>query len=243
MTLQDINSKISSLTTADTNQYANSDRLIDINIWLQKIIGMILDSQDETDFDDGNKTDYPIKTTPLTTNRDYAIPVSEKMLKIKSLSIAYDGTNFYRATPVEFSDSGIGNSTSADTTQNAKIDASYSRTSPRYDIKFGSVWIYPAATAADVAAGGQMIMEWFRQATPYTLSDLTTGTLVPGFDDTFHAMLAYGPASEYCLAKGMEQANDYLKILADFEARLRTQYSSKQLDRKYSLQSDYQTYK
>ena len=243
MTIGDINSKISSLTTADTNQYPNSDRLIDINIWLQKIVGMIFDAQDETDYDDQNRTDYPIKTTPLTTNRDYSIPATEKILKIKALSVAYDGVTFYRAKPVEFADTGLANSTAADATQNATIDAFFSRTAPQYDVKYNSVFLYPAATAADVAAGGQMIMEWFRQPIPFTLSDLTTGTLTPGFDDTFHAMLAYGPAFEYCTAKGLEAAGTYAKVLQDFEARLRTQYSSKQLDRKYSLQADYQTYK
>ena len=243
MTLSDINSKISALTTSDTNQYPNADRLIDINIWLQKIVGMILDSQDGSDFDDANKTDYPIKTVPLATTRDYSIPTSEKVLKIKSLSVAYDGVNIKRATMAEFSDSGIGNARSTDTTQNALIDANYSRTSPGYDWKFGSIWLYPAATAADVAAGGFMIAEWFRQPTPYTLSDLTTGTLVPGFDDTFHAMLAYGPAFEYCIAKGIDSAETYSKMLQDFETRLRTQYSAKQLDNKYVLKADYQSYK
>ena len=141
MTLSDISAKITSLTNADTNQYANSDRLIDINIWLQKVVGMILDAQDETDYDDPRRTDFPIKTTPLTTNRDYAIPVSEKFLKLKSLSIAWDGVTSYRATPVEFSDSGIGNSISGDATQDAKIDGNYSRVNPAYDVKYNSIFI------------------------------------------------------------------------------------------------------
>ena len=47
----EINQKISNLTTTDTTQYPNSDRLIDINLWGQKIVGMIMDAEDENYFE------------------------------------------------------------------------------------------------------------------------------------------------------------------------------------------------
>ena len=243
MTLSDISSKITTLTGADTNQYTNAERVIDLNIWQQNIVSMIIDSQDETDYDDPNYGNFPRKTVPLTTNRDYSIPVTEKVLKIKSLSVAYDGVTFYRATPLEFSASQLADSTAAGTTQNATIDSMFSRTTPRYDIKFGSIFLYPRATSADVTAGGLILIEWFRQAQALTLSDLTTGTLVPGFDDTFHVMLAYGASYEYLKGKDMKRAEAVFRDLQLYEARLRKQYSSKQLDRQYTLSGDYQSYK
>lgn len=243
MTLGDINSKITSLTGASTNQYTNAERLVDLNIWQQNIVGMIFDSQDEVEFDDANRSDFPRKTTPLTTNRDYSIPVAEKVLKIKSLSVAYDGSTFYRATPVDFGATGLADATAAATAANTTLDSYFSRVAPKYDIKFNSIFLYPKATAQDVTNGGVMLIEWFRQAEEFELSDLTGGTYVPGFDDNFHIMLAYGAAYEYLRGNDMKRAEAVLKDLAVYEARLRRQYSSKQLDRTYQITGDYQTYK
>lgn len=243
-TIGDINTKISNLTTSDTNQFANSDRLIDINMWLNKIVGMIFDSQDEDTFDDQRNSDYPIKTVPLTTNRDIAIPVSEDVLKIKNLSISYDGINYHRATPIDISQfNDIGNAPAADSTQQTTVDAYFSKNAPCYATKFNSLWIYPLANSSDVASGAKAIVEWMRGPTQFTLSDLTTGTAIPGFDSTFHMMLAYGPAYEFCLSKGLPQKDEIYRELQVYEDRLRKQYSSKQKDRQYQFLADYQPMK
>jgi hypothetical protein len=244
MTLPDIVTKQSNLTTVDTNQWTLADRLIDTNIWLQKIVGMILDSMDEADYDDGRRTDYPIKNIALTTNRDYQIPTTEKVLKLKNLTVCYDGVNEYRAFPIDSNETQnniSGLSTNA--TAQATIDNRYSRTAPKYDYKWGSLFLYPRATAADVTAGGYMVAEWYRQPTEFTLANMTDTSVVPGFDDTFHAMLAYGPAYEFCLSKGMPQAKSLYAELQIYEQRLRKQYSVKQGDRKYQLGGDYQSMK
>lgn len=250
-TLADINTKISNLTTTDTNSYPNSDRLIDINLWQQKIVGMIMDSEDESYFDDARFTGYPKVTTPLTTNRDYAISqtltdtsgITYSCLKIKSVSVSYDGVNFYRAIPMDLAETTLPDNPASETTASTNLDANFSRTAPRYSYKNNSLWLYPFATQADVDAGGSMVVEMERGAAEFTLSDLTTGTAIPGFDTTFHHMISYGVASEFCIAKGIPQKEDQKQVLADYEARLRKQYSSKQLDRNYALTSDYQTMK
>lgn len=237
MTLGEINTKITQLTGTDTTSYPNSTRLIDINNHLQKVVGMIFDSQDETDYDDQRNTDYPIVTTSLTTNRDYTIPVSEKVLRIKNVSISYDGTNVYRASPLEINSTEMPVAPASATTANANIDQYFDIISPRYDIKYNSIFIYPKPTQAQVDAGGFMVIEWERQPTPFTLSELTTGTEVPGFDDTFHMMLALGPALDYCIPLQLPQKNDIAQMYADYETRLRKQYSSKQKDRVYQFKS------
>lgn len=244
MTLSDIQNKIYSLTGTDSTSYPASLMLVDINIWLQKVVGMILDSQDEVDFDDGRRTDYPIKTIPLTTNRDYPIPTTELVLKVKDVSVAYDGTAFYRALPFNSAENPNATAVPAtNATANTTMDAYFSRTAPKYSQRWNALWLYPAALATDVTAGGIMIVEWYRQALDFTSADLSGGTAIPGFDNTFHAMLAYGPAFEYCTAKSLPQAKTIFVELQDFEIRLRSQYSQKQNDRKYDLASDYQSYK
>lgn len=225
--------------------------LIDLNLWHQKIVGAILDSQDEEDFDDLRYTDYPKVTWPLTTNRDYSFgqtqtntdSLSYSILKTKDVSVSYDGTTFYRATPMDVADFDIGNGVSGDATQDANIDANFSKTSPRYDIKFNALWLYPLASSTDVANGGEVVAEFFRSPVEFTSAELSAGTVSPGFDPTFHMMLAYGAAKEYATPKRLPQLEDIAAGLQDFEARLRTQYSSKQVDRKYQFQGANQNYK
>lgn len=243
-TLADINAKITNLLGVDTNTYSNANRLIDINLWYQKIVGMILDSQDESDWDDSNNTSsYPRATFALTTNRDYAIGASYNFLKIKDLSVTYDSTNFYRATPIDYTQFNIGDAPASATTANTQIDANFSKTVPRYDYKFGAIFLYPRANSDDVAAGASAIVEFFRGPTEFSSGDLSTGTASPGIDSTFHMMLAYGPAYEYAQAKQMPMAGSIRRELQVYEEMLRKQYSSKQIDRRYALTAAYQDYK
>lgn len=205
---------------------------------------MILDSQDETDFDDQRATDYPIYTFPLSTNRDYSLGQTYNLLKIKDLSVSYDGVKYNRATPIDLTQRDyIGNAPASDTTQNATIDAYFSKNAPSYDYKFNSIFLYPLASTADVSAGAAAIIEFFRSPTEFTLSDLTTGTLSPGFDISFHMMLAYGMAFEYAQSNQHPSAASIYRELQTYEERLRRQYSSKQLDRKYQLQGVDERYK
>lgn len=238
MTLGDIALKARTLTNTDTSSYTDALLLIDINVWLQKVASIIFDSQDDSDFDDQRKTDYPIETTPMIAGqRDYSFGVSEKVLKYKRVDVSYDNVNFYRAEPID--DGTIPYGLGSDT----QTDQYFSRAQPRYDVKYGSIWLYPAPTASDVAAGGVIRAEWERNIQPFLVSDytsvLTDSTVVPGFDDPYHPILAYGAAFEYATAKNLPQLATIQPQLQDWEARLRGAYGRKDLDVRIALQSAY----
>jgi hypothetical protein len=232
MQLSEIQSKIYSLTNTDSTSFPNDKMVIDLNIWQNKVVSMILDSQDESDYDDTyGHGDYASGTYPLTINRDYQIAQSEGVINIKSVSISYDGINYYRATPVDIASLDIANAPATATTQQATIDQDFVKTSPQYDYKFNSLFIYPKPSQADVDAGGKIYVEWSRNAKEITLSELSTGTKVPSFDTAFHEMLAYGPAYEYALSKQLPIATFCKQQLVESESRLRRQYGSKVKDR------------
>lgn len=230
MTLSDIASHARFLTYSDSTSYTDAQLLINLNLWYQKTVSMILESADEADFDDNRNTDYPILTTPMIAGqRDYTMPVSEKVLKIKRLDISYDGSTYYKAEPIDAGEIpyGLGNDTTT--------DANFTRVAPRYDPQYNSLFIYPLPTAADVAAGGLLRVEWERQITPFTSGELTTGTVVPGFDDPFHPILSYGAAFEYATSRQQPQLAQITAQLQDYEQRLRTHYGRKELDRRLML--------
>lgn len=240
-TLGDVANKARALTHSDTSTYLAANLLIDINIWYQKIVSMIFESQDDTDFDDQRNTNYPIVTTPLVAGqRDYSMPVSETVLKIKRVDITYDGSNYYRATP--FDDGvpqwGMGNPTNEDTNM--------IKQAPRYDIKYNSLFIYPLAIASDVSAGAQIRVEWERNIVPFAASDYSTdpndSTVIPGFDPVFHHMMAYGAAYEFANANNLPQLANIKQDLADWESRLRVAYGHKELDTMLALRPAYDAY-
>lgn len=229
MTLGDIATKARALVNADTVSYPDANLLIDINIWYQKVISMILESMDEQDFDDMRKTDYPIKTTSMVAGqRDYSIPVSEKVLKIKRVDLSYDGTHYYKANPLDDGEVNYGWGNDTD------IDVNFSQYQPRYDVKYNSIFIYPLGVS-----GGIVRVEWERNVTPFTSADYTTvltdSTVVPGFDDPFHPMLAAGPAWEFAVQRQLPQLGQLTTGLQDWELRLRTAYGKKNLDRVLAL--------
>lgn len=236
MILSDIQQKIYTETNTDSTSYPNAKMLVDLNIWQSYITAMITDSQDESDFDDINHGDYPIVTTPLSVNRDYLIPQSEKVINIKTVNVSYDGVNWYRARPVDDGELNLSFPPSSATTANSTLDNYFSVNDPRYDVKYNAVFLYPKPTQVHVDAGGQIQIEWTREAKELTSSDLTTGTMTPGFDLAFQPMMAYGPAYEYFCSKKMFDSADRVKAkLDELELRLRRQYGSKQKDRVMAL--------
>lgn len=234
MILSEINTKITQATGADTtsNGYPSATRVIDINSWQHRVHSMILDSQDESDFDDTSNTNFPIKYLSMVAGqRDYSIPYTDKIVELKRVDVSYDGVNFVRATPIDSGEivDGIGLSTS--TTQETTTDGQFSTANPRYDYKYGSIFIYPRATTAQVAAGAAIKYEGSREMTEFTTSDLSTGTAVPRFDSAFHPFLWLGPSYEYCMFWNLPQTKGLKGLMDDLEVRLRRQYGKKVKDR------------
>lgn len=243
MTLGDINTKALALTHADTSSYPDANMLIDINLWYQKIVSMIFESQDDSDFDDQRNSTYPIKTTPLVAGlRDYSIPVSEQVQKIKRIDVTYDGIHYFRATPFDngVPEWGFGNPTDE--------DSNMLKQAPKYDVQYNSIFVYPLAIASDVSAGAQIRIEWERSMTPFSQSAdyngqaMSTSTSVPGIDLTWHPMLAYGAAYEFANANNLPQLQNIKQDLMDWENRLRTAYGKKDLDTMLALRPAYDSF-
>ncbi len=208
-----------------------------INSWYHKVVTMVLASQDEWDFDDINHTDFAVLTTPLVADqRDYTIPASEKILKIKRVDICYDGTTntCFKAEPFDINEMGLGNG------NDTEVDARFPETEPKYDMKANSMWIYPRADASNVTNNGIIRVEWTREVDEFVDTDTTQE---PGLDEPFHRMLSVGASLDWAKAKSLKVKNDLQAEMNDYELRLKEYYGSKQTDRTYTLKgedSDYE---
>lgn len=247
MTLGDIAKKARSYTNTDINSYPDANLLIDINIWYQKLVTMIFESQDDTDFDDARRTDYPVQTQAMIANqRDYQMQVSEAVLKIKRVDLTYDGSHWYRAEPFDTGSFRFGIGYDAATSTDVVFDQHFIQQNPRYDVAYGSVWIMPMPLAADVTNGGTIRVEWERNVIPFVVGDytsvLTDSTVVPGFDAPFHPMLALGAGFEYAFTRQLPQLVQIQQQLTDWETRLRQAYGRKELDTRLNLAPSYQSF-
>lgn len=202
-----------------------------INNRYHQIVTMILDSSDEWDFDDPNHTDLPVATLPLVaTQRDYTIPVATKLLKLKRVDVTWDGSTYYRASPLDSGEMSRGLGTDANT------DNDFDLTEPFYDVIGNSLWLYPMATAAQVTAGGKIRLEYLREIDEFATTDTTQE---PGLDEPFHNMIAVGAALDWAVAKGLQCKNDLAAIWGDYEQRLRKYYGRRNEDRLPLLKSVY----
>ncbi len=216
------------LTGASTADYSSADRTTYLNHWYHKVITMILDAQDEWNWDDSNQTDYPIGTTDLVAGQqDYTFPASLKILKIQRVEYSPDGTNWYKVQPFDINERQLA-------TDSASLTRDFQATSPYYDIQANSIFLYPVPTQN--VTGGLKV--WFqREPVEFTTSDTTKE---PGIDEAWHRMLSVGASLEYAIAKNLPHLiNTLSPMLQDYEARLRSYYSFKDADRKLSFGSAY----
>jgi len=203
-----------------------------LNNRYHQVVTMVLDSiGDGWDFDDLNHTNYPVATTPLVAaQRDYVLPASEKILRIKRVDVTYDGSKYYRATPIDTGAIDFGLGTAANT------DAYFSTTAPGYDLLGNSLWLYPLADATHVTASAKLRLEFTREIDEFTTADTTQE---PGIDEPFHNMLAVGAALDWAIAKGLAVKNDLAAVWVDYEGRLRKYYGRKNEDVQLILNSAY----
>lgn len=233
MTLADINALITLKSNADTNAFPNATRLILLNAWYQKIASMILDSQDDWDWDDTNRNTEAIVTKSMVANQNYvSLAVSDAIIKVKRVEVTYDGSTWHEAGRFDIGQTGWPTDTTS-------VNQDFSTDQPYYDQRGLYVYLYPIPTS-NVTNGVKIWVS--REPTEFTSSDLTTGTAKPGFDTAFHPMMALGPAFEWTEAKGMPRAASVGAELADYEARLRRQYSTKNVDNGVALTAAYKNY-
>jgi len=157
----------------------------DINVTIYMMTNEIILADDNMEWDDPYKSDYPIATTPLVAGqRDYQFD-SISFLKLKRVDISWDGSTYYRGTPFDSGAylEGLGN--------DANTDGNFSRNEPHYDPKAFGFWLYPRATAQDVANGGKVRIEYQRAFTEFEYDDTTAE---PPIDRPFHDLIAVGAA-------------------------------------------------
>lgn len=208
--------------SGDSTSLAEFTRLINVNY--HKVVTMILSSMDEWDFDDSNIGDAGfIKTYNLVSGtQTVTLPASDKILKIKRAEITYDGTTWYRLSPLDVNEYG-------DTSDAATVANNFSKSSPYYDVHGNYVYLYPIPDA-NVTGGLKLWVA--REIDEFTTADTTQE---PGIDEPFHEMIAVGASLDYAFAHNLANAGGLASKFVDYEQRIRQYYGSRQEDRAMTM--------
>ena len=228
MNISQIDSRVTFLTGLGTDIYLPAERLLSINKYYDQLHSIILDSQDEWDFDDSNLTDLPIASTDLVANTGaYALPST--IYKLNKLEINY-GSGFIKVNPLDLNETGLSES---EVLSRATVE------NPFYRVFGQMIKLYPAPTS-DVSSGLQLYYD--REVAEFTSAEVTTGTKKPGLDRLWHDYIALGASVDAGLKYTLTNLSSLETKLQDMENRIRKCYGQKVVDRKYKITNSIEDY-
>ena len=176
--------------TDNTTRKAEFNGLI--NDSLDSIVSDILDSDTRWQWDDTNRTDFPIGQINLVDGqRDYTLDVEH--LKILRVEVKDASGNFYPLLPID----------NRDLRQRGITPTEFMETNgiPQYYDKIAnSIMLYPQPEAGAVTLTNGLKVGFQRGAEYFTVADTTK---VPGFASLYHKLVPLMASYEYAVANEM----------------------------------------
>lgn len=189
--------------SGNTSNLATFTRLI--NNALNRVAGLIMQSDGRWQWDDNNQTDFPISTTNLVTTagseqQDYTLSV--EFLKILRVEVKNAVGDWVILDPIDQAD--LYNQSLTDFLKSAGM--------PKYYDKVGnSIFLYPKPLAASVTASSGLKVFYQRPPSYFTTTDTTK---VPGISSLFHRLIALIASRDYAAVKSLPNARSLSDIVA-----------------------------
>ena len=159
----------------------------------------------------------------VASQQEYIFP--SDILKIKRIEISYDGTNWYKAEPMDINERG-------EATDTTSIASDFTTSEPFFDLMDNSVMLYPIPSA-NVTGGIKIWYEKLQTA-------LSADTDEPNFAKPFHKGLCYASAKDY-FEKYLDTKGNLAKMqnaenkMETYIQRMKTFYRKKNQDRAYNV--------
>ena len=176
-------SDVDFLCGTNATSYPTIDKIRNINQAYHDVTRLIWNVADNWEYDDTNKSDLPIATTPLVHGQqDYELPsTAQRITRAEALD---KNSNYQLLKPLDKQDINI-----------ALDEFKETDGMPRYyDLIGDSVFLYPAPSTANVVTAAGLKLHFDRNITEFSV---TASTEVPGFATQFHRLLSYGAALDF----------------------------------------------
>lgn len=189
MPILDIVTKIYKDTNTNAISYPASNMLIEINSAYNRVVSLIMESDNRWQWDDTNQTDLPIATSSIITGQqDYSLSTSH--LTIDRVELKDTSGNWTKLDPIDQHDV-VGESLISHLGPGTGIPI-------QYDKLGNSVFLYPIPNYTQVAS---LKLYFTRGPALFSSTDVSTGTKQPGFNSLFHELIPLWVIYNYYITK------------------------------------------
>lgn len=219
MTFTNITNKIDRILKTNESSYPIADKVVDINLALDKVFTTIFKVGGTWQFDDSNHVDYPEITTDLNSGqRDYSFTTDEQgNLILDIYRVFVKGTSvFEEIYPIDVQ-SGEG-------TESLTDGLNAGGTPYRYDKTANGIFLDPIP---DYNSTNGLKIMYSREGSYFTVTDTTKK---PGFAGLFHEYLVLRPAYEYAYANSLPNMNALKLEMLTMEQDLTKHYAQRERD-------------
>jgi len=193
MVLSKLHDLLNNLTNTDTTSYTDAEKSTDLTGAAQVLTGEIISALMDWDYQGDTATANIVASTAIT-NRYYAFPTN--FLKLKSVYLMADGTNWRKCTYIDIGEVGsLG--------KEADVVAQFSNDTPYYSIVGNKILIL-SGTLSAVTTGlryyfTEMVIGVDKDGVDITTFNAVTGTSddVPNMPSPYQMGLVYYAAKLY----------------------------------------------
>lgn len=221
MTITDIFGETRDLVDATSTSYPDARVLRRVNTAYEDVIAQLINADGTWAFDDSNYTTVPIGTITMIEGQS-SYTFLDTFLDVQTVKIMDKNGIWHILEPIDQS----------------QVDfplEDYLRTNafPQYYAKDGNtIKLYPAPTATVITLASGLKVEFKRTAQLFTLSDVSTGTVTPGFASPWHVLLAYKAALPYAMSYKKDRVSLISGEIQRLERDLIAHYGEREKDKR-----------
>jgi len=207
------------------DDYSDNDQKRNLNNWYRKAIALWLDAT----------TDWLVSDTSASVNlvagtRSYQLSAGaglnispQNLLKITRVEVSYDGSQYYKATPVAQADIGAALADGDIDTEAGLNDTAQ----PFYVLRDDYIDIYPKPSAN--ATNGLKV---YYQT---DITDLTNTTDYPKLPSLFTRYISLGGAYDYAMSRGLPNAGALRQEIEVYAGDIRSFIKERNTDEKFKM--------
>jgi len=198
------------LDPADTTSYSIEDITRNVNAWYRTVNTWIWAACGDWNYDDSNYNNQPIAVNNLKANQiDYSLP--DNYFNIERVEVL-DANGLWRK--VEPITKEMIGSRAMDEFMNVPSIPKF------YELTANSIKFYPAS---DSDRDGAIQLYLARDVSQFLKTDTNKS---PGFNVSFHQILAYGAAFDYVLSIGqVDKIKMFKQIINEYEIKIKEYYA------------------
>ena len=217
------------LCGVDANAFPIADFTRFANRWLYKAVVAAWEGGGDWEFDDLNQSNFPIATTTLVSSQnDHTIPTNA--LKVLRVEVKDSAGTWHKLVAID------------DTDVKGALDE-FEKTDgvPKfYRMLKNSLWIDPAPDTAQVTAADGLKIYFNREVDEFAYTDTTQE---PGIPEPFHRICSIGPAYDFGLAKGLDNAGTLKGEVEQLLAEERAFFGTRNRESRHILKPHRQSFR